>query len=285
MTLIGRIQGWRNVPFNIRVASQTSGTTGYWVGQGDGINVSKAATSSVSLGITKCGGISVITKELAMLSTPSAELMVRNDLARELQETLDDALIDPDNGGDTNVKPAALTYGVTPRSASGTDYAAFKADYKELVDSMITNNLGLSGAVILMSEKMALALSLMETDLGNPQFPGLGTTGGTLLGHPVFTSQLLYHSSGSPNWGETIVLLKPSEVFLADDGVASVEASDQVSVHMDNATTMTAAATATSTSVVSMFQTDSIAVKAVRHINWTKARSQACAFIRNAAYV
>jgi hypothetical protein len=54
---------------------------------------------------------------------------------------------------------------------------------------------------------------------------------------------------------------------------------------MDNATTMTAAATATSTSVVSMFQTDSIAVKAVRHINWTKARSQACAFIRNAAYV
>jgi hypothetical protein len=43
----------------------------------------------VSLGITKVGGLCVITKELAMLSTPSAELMVRNDLARALQQKAD----------------------------------------------------------------------------------------------------------------------------------------------------------------------------------------------------
>lgn len=285
MTLVGRIQGWRNVPFNIRVASQTSGTTGYWVGQGKGIKPSAAATSSISLGITKVAGLTAITKELAMLSSPNAELMVRNDLAREVQEQLDDALIDPDNGGETNVKPASLTYGVTPRAASGTDYAAFKADWKELSAAMITAELGLDGTVVLMSSTMAQALSLMVTSLGNPQFPGLNATGGTLLGHPVFTSSLLYHSTGSPNWGETIVLLKPGEVFLADDGVANVEASDQVSIHMDDATTQSSSATSTNTSVVSMFQTDSIAVKAVRHINWTKARTAACAFIRGAAYV
>jgi hypothetical protein len=34
-----------------------------------------------------------------------------------------------------------------------------------------------------------------------------------------------------------------------------------------------------------MFQTESVAVKAVRFINWTKARSAACQYIRSAAYV
>jgi hypothetical protein len=34
-----------------------------------------------------------------------------------------------------------------------------------------------------------------------------------------------------------------------------------------------------------MFQTESIAIKAIRHVNWTKARSQACQYIRTAAYV
>jgi len=102
------------------VASQTSGSTGYWVGQGKPIIPSQAATSSVSLGIAKVAGMVAITKELAMLSTPSAELMVRNDLARECQQTLDLSLIDPNQGGVANIQPASLTYGVTPVTPTGT---------------------------------------------------------------------------------------------------------------------------------------------------------------------
>jgi HK97 family phage major capsid protein len=282
-TLIGRISGWRNVPFNVRVGGQATGTTGYWVGQGAGINPSAATTTSVSLGITKCAGISVITKELAMLSDPSAELMIRNDLVRELQETADAALIDPNNGGSTNVKPQSLTYGATARLASGTDYAAFKADWKSLASNFFSNNISMEGCVVIVKEDLALALSLMVTSLGNPQFPGLTPTGGTLMGLPVFTSQIA-DTSGSPDFDNVLIVVKPSEVFLADGG-ASVEVSDQVSLHMDDATTMKSTATSTNTSVVSMFQTESVAVKAVRFINWTKARSAACQYIRSAAYV
>lgn len=283
-TLLGRIAGWRNVPFNVRVGGQTSGTTGYWVGQGVAIKPSAGATTSVSLGITKVAGLSVITKELAMLSTPSAELMVRNDLARTCQQKADTSLIDPNNGGQTDIEPASLTYGATARLASGTDYAAFKADWKAMTSNFYTANISLEGAVCIMTETMAEALSLMVTSLGNPQFPGMTPTGGTLMGRPVFTSQVA-NTSGSPNWDEMLILLQPGEVFLADDGTANVEASDQVSIHMDDATTMKSTATSTNTSVVSMFQTESIAIKAVRHVNWTKARDAACQFIRSAAYV
>jgi HK97 family phage major capsid protein/HK97 family phage prohead protease len=283
-TLLGKIQGWRRVPFNIRVGGASSGTTGYWVGEGAGINVSKMVSTSTTLGITKVAGLSVVTKELAMLSDPSAELMVRDDLIKECQETADFALIDPNNGGSTNVKPQSLTYGATPRLASGTDYAAFKADFKALTANFYAANISLNGAVFIMKEELAEALALMVTSLGNPQFPGLSATGGTLMGRPVFTTQVA-DTTGSPDFDNLLILLQPNQVFLADDGTARVEASDQVAVHMDDATTMSAKATATSTSVVSMWQTDSIAIKAVRHVNWTKARSQACQYIRGAAYV
>lgn len=284
MTLLGRIQGWRSVPFNVRVGGMDGGSTGYWVGQGNAITPSRPTSTSVSLGITKVAGMSVITKELAMLSTPSAEAMVRNDLARALQERADTSLLDPNSGGVANVTPASLTYAATARQASGTDYAAFKADWKAITTNFYSNNISLNGAVVIMKEELAEALSLMVTSLGNPQFPGMTPTGGTLMGRPVFTSQVL-DATGSPDWDNLLILLQPGEVFLADDGTATVEASDQVSIQMDDAPTNQSTATATATTLVSMFQTESIAIKAVRHVNWTKARAAACQFIRSAAYV
>jgi HK97 family phage major capsid protein/HK97 family phage prohead protease len=282
-TIIGRVSGWRNVPFNIRVGSQTGGMTGYWVGQGKGIPMSKGATSSVSLGIAKVAGLTSIDKELARLSTPSAELMVRNDLAAECQKVLDLSLIDPNQGGQTNIQPASLTYGVTPVTPTGTNYAAFVTDVKSLFSTAIAAQLDVSQAVWVTSPTNALALSLMVTSLGNPQFPGLTINGGTLMGLPAITTTQA-NIAGSPQFANMMVLIFPGEVFLADDGTANVEASDQVSIQMDDATTQSSTATATGTSVVSMFQTESIAIKAVRYINWAKARSQACAFIQAAAY-
>jgi HK97 family phage major capsid protein/HK97 family phage prohead protease len=282
-TIIGRVTGWRNVPFNVRVASQTSGATGYWVGQGKPIIPSQMATSSVSLGIAKVAGLVAISKELAMLSTPSAELMVRNDLARECQQTLDLSLIDPNQGGLTNIQPASLLYGVTPVTPTGITYATFVADWKTLTSTMIAADVDLATCVVVMSHTTAQALSMIVTSLGNQQFPGLSMLGGTLQGLPVITTQAA-KIAGSPQFGEMIVLLNPAEVFLADDGNATIEASDQVSIEMKDNATNQSTATSVGTSMVSMFQTESIAVKAVRHINWAKARSQAAAFIQAAAY-
>lgn len=286
LTLIGRIPGWRNVPFNVRIGGMSSGTTGYWVGQGLSIPVSKPGSTSVSLGITKVAGMTVVTKELAMLSSPSADLMVRNDLARALQQQADTSLIDPNSGGVANVTPQSLTYGATPRIASGTDFAAFKADWKNLTSNFYAANIPLTGAVVIMKEELAEALAMMVTSLGLPQFPSMqdwSSGNARLNGRQVITSQVA-DTSGSPDYDNMLVLLQPGEVFLADDGGASVEASDQVSLQMDDGPTNKSTATATGASLVSMYQTESIAIKAVRHVNWTKARSQACQFIRTANY-
>ena len=76
----------------------------------------------------------------------------------------------------------------------------------------------------------------------------------------------------------------PPEIILADDGDVSIDISNEASIEMlDNPTNQSTGATATAT-LVSMFQTQSWAIKAVRYINWTKRRNAAAAFIRNAAY-
>jgi HK97 family phage major capsid protein/HK97 family phage prohead protease len=285
MTIIGRIPGWRRVPFNIRVGSMTTGLTGYWVGQGQGIPMSQGVVGSATLGITKVAGVTAIDKELARVSNPDAEALVRGDLARACIQVADLSLIDPNQGGVANVQPASLTYGVTPVTPTGTNYAAFVADWKSLTSTALAANLSMAGAVLVMSEVTAQALSMMVTSLGNPQFPGLTMTGGMIQGLPVITSSQAT-IAGSPQFANIIVLIFPGEVLMADDGTVTVEASDQVSLEMKDATGSTIQSTATSAgaSMVSMWQTESIAVKAVRYLNWTKARTQACAFIEAAAY-
>ena len=283
MTILGRLTGFRQVPFNIRVPSQTAGGTGYWVGQGKAIPVSKLTTSSATLGIAKAAGLMAIDDELARSSSPSAELLVRNDLAKTLQALLDIALIDPNQGGQTNIQPASLTYGVTPVTPSGTNFAAIATDVKSLFSTAISANLDISNFVWIMTPTTALALSLMQTSLGNPQFPTLNINGGTFMGLNVVVSNAA-NISGSPDYANMMVLVNPSEVFLADDGQVAISISNEASFEMLDNPTNASAGSSAATTMVSMFQTNSLAIKAVRFINWTKARSQACAFIRTAAY-
>lgn len=283
-TIIGRVQGFRRVPFNVRVGGLSAGTTGYWVGESAPIPVSKGTSTSVSLGITKAAGITPITKELLKTSAPSAEILLRDDLARAVQYVLDRTLIDPTMGIIANERPASVLYNLTPVTPTGTTYATLAADFKSLVASMITDNIDLAGAVWIMSRSTALALSLMVTSLGVSQFPGMTPEGGVLFGYPVIVSQSAYFSSGSPDYGNMIVFMVPSEIYLADEGMIDLEMSDQVSLQLLDNPTNDSGGSTTATTMVSMFQTESVAIKAVRYINWKVRRTNAAAFIRNANY-
>lgn len=282
-TILGRIQGFRPAPFNIRVGGMSAGTTGYWVGESAPIPVSKGTSTSLSLGITKAGGIAAITKELLKTSSPSAELIVRNDLAAALQYVLDRTFLDPTMGVIANERPASVLYGLTAVTPTGTNYAALATDFKSLMANIISDNIE-GGGVWIMSRTTALALSLMVTSLGVSQFPGMTPEGGTLFGYPVLVSQSAYFSSGSPDYANIIAFVIPSEVYLADEGMVDLEMSDQVALQLlDNPTNDSGGSTA-ATTMVSMFQTESVAIKAVRYINWKVRRTNAAAFIRNANY-
>jgi len=283
MTILGKLPNVRRVPFNVRMGSQTAGSSGNWVGQAKPIPVSKLTTSSLSLGITKAAGLVTIDDELMRSSSPSAELLVRDDLAATISVLLDVSFIDPNLGGVTNVQPASVLYGVTPTTPSGTNLAAISTDVAAVFAAAIAANLDPTSGVWVMSPTTALKLSLMMTANGVKQFDGLSISGGTWQGLPVIVSQSA-KIAGSPQFGEMIVLLLPREILLADDGQVTISISNEAALELLDNPTNTGAGATVATAMVSMFQTNSVAIKAVRYINWVKRRSTAAAFIQAANY-
>jgi HK97 family phage major capsid protein len=283
MTIIGRIPGLTRVPFNVRVAGASSGTSAFWVGQGRPVPVSKMVSTATTLGIAKAAGLVVLTEELVRSSSPSAELMVRNDLTGSITQFLDQQFIDPNFAPVTNVSPGSITYGVAGIVPTGTTSATLRADVQTLFGSWITANLDPSKGVWVMPASTALSISLMLNALGQPVFPDITMNGGTFFGLPVVTSQTASVTT-SPETGALIVLINAPEIMLADDGGIAIDASREASIEqLDNPTN--SAAAGTNTTMVSMFQTSSVAIKAVRFINWAKRRTTAVRFIQQAAYV
>jgi hypothetical protein len=125
----------------------------------------------------------------------------------------------------------------------------------------------------------------MLNALGQPEFPGITIQGGTFQGLPVIPS-MSANIAGSPDSGKMIILANAGDILMADDGGLTVEASREASIEMtDSPTGDAAAGTAGTTSLVSMFQENSIAIKLVRYINWKKRRSTAVQYIKEAQYV
>lgn len=284
LTILGRIPGLRRVPFNIRVGSQTAGSTGYWVGQAKPIPVSKLTTGTpVTLGIAKAAGLLVIDEELARSSSPSAEVLVRDDLLKTNATFIDVQFVDPNVAAVANVNPASMTNGLTPVTPTGTTAATLRADVQTLFNNWILDNLDPSKGVWVMTSVTALAISMMQNALGQPEFPGITMAGGTFFGLPVICSQSA-NIPGSPNSGNMIILMNASEIMLADDGAMVITVSNEASIEMSDAPAQSGA-TGTGASMVSMFQTNSLAIKGIRWINWAKRRSTAVQYIKEAAYV
>jgi uncharacterized protein YaiI (UPF0178 family) len=285
-TVLGKIPGLSRVPFNIRVGSQTAGGTGFWVGQGKPVPVSKLTTGATTLGMAKACGLNVIDEELARSSSPSAELLVRNDLIKTNATFIDVQFLDPGVAAVANVSPASITSGVNPVAATGTTSATLRADVQTLFGLWIAANLDPSHGVWIMPATTALSISLMLNALGQPVFPGITMNGGTFFGLPVITSQSAV-MVGSPVAGEgnMIILLNAPEVLLADDGQMVITVSNQASLEMLDNPTNTSTGSTVATSMVSMFQTNSLAIKGVRWINWAKKRTTAVQYIKDAAYV
>lgn len=271
----GGVPDLRRIPFNVHIKGQTSGGTGYWVGEGKPKPVTKYDFNDTYHGFTKVAAISVLTEELIRFSDPSAERLVRDALAGTLIAKLDNDFIDPTVAASAGVSPASITNGVSAITSSGIAGDDVRADIGGLWAAGIAANLPLTSAVYITTPAIALALSLMTNALGQPEFPGFTMNGGSLLGVPTITSN--YVPAG------TFILVFASEIYLSDDGNVTVDASREASLQMlDNPTN--ASSDGTPTTMVSMFQTNSVALRAERFINWSKRRTTAVALLEDVAW-
>jgi HK97 family phage major capsid protein len=268
MTIIGRVPGFRRVPFNIPIITQTGGSTFEWVGEGGVKPVGELAFTRETMAWTKCAGIVVMTEELVRFSSPSAEATARQDLMEQCAKFLDEQFIQVGIAPGAN-NPASITYNVTSPAASGTTVDALKADLQAALATFTAANIPINGLVIVTTPDIALGISLLTTDLGNaPQGFNVTPTGGSLFGYPVIVSESV--DSG------VLVIFKPSEIFLADDGQVRLDASNQATLDMNGGSP--------SSPTFNLWQRNCVGLRAERFINWKKRRADVVAVIDTAAY-
>jgi hypothetical protein len=175
--------------------------------------------------------------------------------------------------------PAGLLDGVSGTASSGTDHAAIKEDIKTLWAPAIAANMPIGSAVYITTPAIAQSLSLMHGELSDsPLFPNVGLGGGSLLGVPVIVSN--YVTAGQ------LILVFAQEVYLSDDNTVTVDASREATIEMEGPTPENSISNLAGSgpapqpigsghAFVSMFQTNSVALRAERFVNWSKRRSTA----------
>ena len=271
-TLLGRIPGLRQVPFNVSVPAQTTGGTYAWVGQNKPKPVTKADYTTISVPFAKAAGIIVLTEELVKLSSPSAEALVREEMIAGMSQFLDTQFTDPAVTAVANVNPAAITVGASTAAASGTTAAAAKLDLSASVAVFTAAGVPLDGSVWLMNDSNAWGISISLNALGQPLFPGMSAQGGTIFGMPVVVSN---------NVSNRVVLMHAPSILYADEGGVRIDTSREASIQMDSAPTDTVDAT---TVYVSLWQRNLVGLRAERMITWIRARTAAVRYITAAAY-
>jgi hypothetical protein len=108
----------------------------------------------------------------------------------------------------------------------------------------------------------------MVNTLGQrPPFINMTPTGGTLLGYPVIVSNSVD--------ADSLVLFKPSEIFLASDDNVTIDASNQATLDMAGGSSPT----------FSLWQKNCVGLRAEQWINWKKRRTTVVAITDTIAYV
>lgn len=267
-TIIDKITGFNTVPFNTKVPAQTGGGTFNWVGEMKPKPVTAMAFSSVTLDWAKVAGITVLTMELIKLSSPKAEDVVRRSMVKDIAAFIDGQFVNPAVAAVAGVSPASITNGA-PTAAATTNPLA---DILLLIQHFVNNNLPVAGVHFLMSPTNALALSFKTNADGSAVFPGITAEGGSYKGLKFITSQTV---------GSLVIALQPEAILYADDGGVTIDASGEASLQMDSAPDSPVAAT---TVYVSMFQMNTVALRAERFINWKKSNANAVKYLTAAAY-
>ncbi|WP_430316987.1 phage major capsid protein [Pseudomonas sp. p1(2021b)] len=277
-TILGRfgqggIPGLRRVPFRVPLIGQTSGGDGYWVGEGQAKPLTKFDFERKTLEPLKVANIAVATMEVIRDSSPSADVIIRDQLAAALRERLDIDFIDPAKVAVSGVSPASILNGVAGIPASGTGTAEdVRADIRALFGAFIAANNAPTSGVWLMPATTALALSLMVNPLGQAEFPGISMTGGTLFGLPVIVSEYIPSDSS----GSIVALVNASDIYLGDEGGIDLSMSTEASLQMDSAPDNPTTAT---TVLVSLWQRNLVGFRAERAINWARRRATAVAYL------
>jgi hypothetical protein len=268
---------FRKLPADVRVKGQDGAFTGYFVGEKKPIPASIGSYSEVDLRRLKAAGLTYLSRDLIERSAPAAELLFRDGVVSAISQAVD-TLAFSATAASAGVAPAGLLNGITGAASVGGRIQDLFTDLAYLTGIFVTAK-NADGDLTLVSNRIIAnqIAHLLRADNGLPAFAGQVTmNGGNVNGLP--------YKTGDNVLSGNLLLIKPSDVWVIADSGVRVELSADATIEADTAPTGEGSGpTAQSASMVSMFQTDMVAIKAVRDINWQYRRTSTIVTARKTA--
>jgi HK97 family phage major capsid protein/HK97 family phage prohead protease len=268
----------------------SSDLAGAFVGEAGVIPVKRTSLGGTPLNRYKMAVISTFTKELARVSTPQVETLIRQAMLDDTATALDVALLDGTISV-PGVRPSSILAGVTGSAgAAGGDAAAVIADLKALITTLTTANAG-RRPVLIMNTAQRLGLATVTIPTGGFLFRD-ELASGRVMGVEVIDSNHVAPGTviivdaadfatafGTPEFdvSDTATLTMANA-----DGVAPTQAGDAAGalgtpeqvlpdggIHVAGST----GAAYQGYQAMSMFQQWSIAVRMVMPLSWSMLRT------------
>jgi HK97 family phage major capsid protein len=274
-TLFDKVQGFRKVPFVVRTAAATSGTSVSWVNENSATPVSAMSFEAIQFTKSKIGGVVVITSELAKSSDPAAPELIRDDLAAAMAQYTDEQFLNPSIAA-TGASPASITNGATEVVSTGSTTAAFVADLESLLNAVTTN---LVAPYLVMNKRTALWVCRLKSENGSDAFPAMGVLGGMIWGVPVIVTDNAPSDADSPSQN-IIVAFDAAEILVAEGGIefrTSTEGTIEMVDVVDSPPTA-------STVLTSLWQRNLVAIGINRYVRWQRRRDGAAAYLSSVPF-
>jgi HK97 family phage major capsid protein len=240
------------------VSTITADPAATWTGEGRAIAVGRTSLNHVTMGAYELGTIFAASKDLFRAQDPRIQLLLTRRAARQLARAIDVALLGALAATDSS--PAGVT-AAAPVIGGGSpaDIGRDLATATGYVSDGEASNL-----VIITSPRVTVYGNTLDESL----FRTVGIYGGTIAGIPVITS---------PAAGNKLILLDTDAMVMFDGGI-EVSRSDVASIEMSDGPANNAA-TGAGASLVSMFQTNTAAVKLVQVCDWKLLADDAVAVV------
>ena len=248
-SVVGQLSGARRMPAQASALARITGAGAAWVSEGSSIPVYTASFDFVALMPLKVAGMVVATDDFLQLASRDdlAAQQLANDLREAIREQLD-ATFASDAAAVAGESPAGIGENASVISSTGSTAAQVAADLGSMIDVLTSAGISLRTATWITSEPALAHFRLL----------GVTDDAGTLAGLPVLAS------SGAAG---SVMLVAAERVQVLFGAAITIKASAEGSVEMSDSPVHDAV-TPTPSNLVSLFATNSTALRGTLYANW-----------------
>lgn len=255
--------GMVKVPLRTRFSAITASATAFIVGEGAAVPVSKLGIKGQTVDPARAAALVVLTDEMVRSAGPAGEAVISRELRRGVTAAVDAQFFDMVVDGDTP------TF-----TGSGTgDAEDVRADLRRLLAAVAPT--AESRIMFALAPDVARGAATLTGALGAYVFPEMGPTGGRILNTDAMVSDQLEPGT---------VMLLDSAGIVGNSDTITVDASGDTTVELRDDPTGDTIAPTGGTTMVSMFQTNSVAIMAQAYFGAERVRDNAVAVVTGASW-